>query len=459
MIYSVEKSIEYASANRSRFLDQLCDLISIPSISTDPNRKLNMQSAADWLVDYLEKIGMQNVQTFPPETHPIIYADYLSAGLDAPTMLIYGHYDVQPAEPVDKWATSPFTPTIIGENLYARGATDMKGQVMASIFAIEALLSQGPLPINIKFMLEGEEEIGSPNLALFIEEHKQLLACDFCLNPDTGMLGPDTPTITYGLRGLAYFELRIYGPKNDLHSGVFGGAINNPAQVLAEVIAGMHTPDGTITLPGFYDSVRPLENEEREELARIGVTEDLLKERTGVPALWGEPAYSAYERISVRPTLEIHGLYSGFIGEGGKTIIPSYAMAKISMRLVPDQRPDQVQKQLLAYLEQHAPPTICWELFASSQNAPSISDRNSPWVQAMSDALFKVWGSRPLFKREGGSVPVVTQLQDILGIESVNTGFSLPDDNMHGPNEKLHIPTWVKGIEALIRLVESLTAV
>ena len=280
--------------------------------------------------------------------------------------------------------------------------------------------------------------------------HRDLLACNVALNTDTGIFSQEQPSITYALRGLAYFELRVFGPDHDLHSGLFGGIVNNPAQVLCELIAGMHDKQGRITLPGFYDRVRPLSEAERQELARLPVHEATYLKQTGAPALWGETGFSPVERLGARPTLEVNGLLSGFTGEGSKTVLPSKAMAKISMRLVPDQDPDEVHQQLLRYLEGHAPQTVRWEVTSLAGGTASISERDSAGVRAMSSALEAVWGGRPVFRREGGSVPVVADFKHYLGVESVNTGFSLPDDNMHAPDEKLHLPTWQRGIEALI---------
>jgi acetylornithine deacetylase/succinyl-diaminopimelate desuccinylase-like protein len=328
--------------------------------------------------------------------------------------------------------------------------------VAAAIDAIEAILKTGSLPVNVKFIIEGEEEIGSPNLGAFIEDHKDLLACDFALNADTGMVAPDLPTITYALRGLAYFEIRVYGPRQDLHSGTFGGTVHNPGQAICELIAGMHDKNGTITLPGYYDTVRALTEDERAEIARLPKDETWYLENTGVPALWGETEFSPEERAGGRPTLEVNGLYTGFIGEGAKTVLPAYAMAKISCRLVPDQHPDDVYQQLKQYMEENAAPSIRWEIIQLAGSPPSISDRNSPWTQAYLKAAETVWGVRPAFKREGGSVPVVTDFQNTLGVDVVNMGFGLPTDNMHGPNEKLNLPNWYRGIDALIHFLYNL---
>lgn len=456
MTSTLPKAIEALEQNYQSNLEKLVEFCSIPSISTAPEFDNDIWRAAEWLVDELKDAGLNNVKIYPTGGHPVVYADYLNAGEDMPTALIYGHYDVQPAEPLEKWETPPFEPQVRRDNIYARGATDMKGQILATIAAVRAILSTGAPPINIKFLIEGEEEIGSPHLGKFIDEHQDLLKCDFAINPDTGMLAPDIPTITYALRGLAYFELRLYGPKQDLHSGVYGGVVHNPAQVLCELIAGMHDQDGRITLPGFYDKVIPLSDEERQELAKLPMNEEYYLKQTGAPKLWGEKGYSAVERTGARPTLEVNGLYSGFIGEGSKTVLPAYAMAKISCRLVPEQDPDEVYQQLIEYLKLNAPPTVKWEVTKHAGGNPTLSKRESKWIQAYAKAAEEVWGVRPLFKREGGSVPVVMFFQNILKVDSLNIGFGTPADNMHGPNEKLHLPTWNKGMHALVHFMYNL---
>jgi acetylornithine deacetylase/succinyl-diaminopimelate desuccinylase-like protein len=455
-------ALEYARQNQQRFLTELKDFASIPSISTDPSCKPEMQQAAEWVARQMESLGMEQVKIYPTAGHPVVFGQFMQArpiGADsrpAPTVLVYGHYDVQPAEPLELWESPAFEPVQRGENLYARGASDMKGQVMVALKAIEAIVNTGELPVNIKMMVEGEEEIGSPNLEAFITQHEDLLAADFALNLDSSMIREDLPTITYGLRGLAYFELRVSGPDHDLHSGSFGGVVHNPAQALCELIAGMHDAQGRVTLPGYYDRVRPLEAEEREELARLPLDEDFYLKQTGAPALYGEEGYTHSERIGARPTLEVNGLLSGFTGEGSKTVLPAKAMAKISMRLVPDQDPEEVHQQLIRYLEMHAPPTIRWEVIRHAGGPASVTNRDLPGVQALSQALDAVWGRRPVFKREGGSVPVVAQMEDILGIGSIVVGFGLPDDNLHAPNEKIHLPTWYRGIETVIHFIDNL---
>ena len=450
-------AIQYIHENRSRFLDEFIDILTIPSISTESEYKQDMQRCADWLVEKLGALGMDNARVYPTAGEPVVYGESYSAGSAAPTVLVYGHYDVQPVDPLHLWESDPFDPDVRGDNLYARGATDMKGQIMAALFALEAIKDNGSLPVNVKFLFEGEEEIGSPSLDAFIADHKELLACDLVLNPDAGMLAADLPTITYALRGLVYFELRLYGPDHDLHSGMFGGVVHNPAQALCELVAGMHDEQGRVTLPGFYAKVRSIDDKEREELARLPVDEAFYIKQSGVPGLWGESGYSPVERVGARPTLEVNGLLSGFTGEGSKTVLPAWSMAKISCRLVPDQDPEEVHQQMLDYLASNAPSTVRYELEKLSSGSSAISDRESIGVKAMSQAFDTVWGRRPIFRREGGSIPVVAMFQEFLGVESVNIGFSLPEDNLHAPNEKIHLPTWQRGIEAIIHFFYNLS--
>lgn len=449
-------ALAYAEQHRELFLEELKQFVGIPSVSTDPSAKHEVERAAAWVAGQLSELGMQNVAIYPTGGHPVVYGESLAAGPDAPTVLIYGHMDVQPAEPLELWKTPPFEATQVGENLYGRGASDMKGQVVASLKAVESLARTTGLPVNLKFLIEGEEEIGSPHLKDFILAHRSMLASDFALNTDSGFLSSETPCITYGLRGLAYFELRLSGPDHDLHSGSYGGVVHNPAQVLCELIAGMHDGDGRITLPGFYDSVRQLADEERHELARLPMDDAFFLKQTGASALYGEAGFSPVERVGARPTLEVNGLLSGFTGEGQKTVLPAHAMAKISMRLVPNQDPDEVHQQLVRYIQENVPSTVQWEVINMVGNSASISDRSSPAVKAMGKALEDTWGVRPVFKREGGSIPVVSQMQEILNIQSVIAGFGLPDDNLHAPNEKQHLPTLFRGIDALIRFLSYL---
>ena len=450
-----ENALQYAHNNKANFLNAYKEILAIPSVSTDQDCLADIHRAAEWLVAQLHALGMQKVQLFQTTHSPIVYGEWLGAP-GAPTVLIYGHYDVQPVDPLDLWKTDPFEPTVLGEDIFARGASDMKGQAVITLKAVESLIQTGGLPINIKWLFEGEEEVGSPNLEAFIAGHTDLLACDFAVNPDSGMIGKEYPTITYGLRGLAYFELRVFGPAHDLHSGMYGGVVHNPANALAELIAGMHDDEGRVTLPGFYDRVRGLSKQEREELARLPIDESHFLEQTGAPALYGESGFTANEQTGARPTLDVNGLLSGFTGEGSKTVIPAWAMAKLSTRLVPDQDHKEVHQQLLRYLEQIAPKDIRWDVKVLAGNPASISDRNNLGVQAMAKALETVWGQRPYFKREGGSIPVVGDMQRLLGVESVICGFGLPDDNVHAPNEKQNLTIWYRGIDTYIHFFMNL---
>ncbi len=445
----LDAPIAYAQEHQQDSLEDLKAVLRIPSISTLPENKPDMEKTARWIVDQLEAFGFESTSILPTAGHPVAYGEWLKAGDDAPTILIYGHYDVQPPDPLDMWTSGPFDPVIRGDDLFARGASDMKGQLVAHLKAIEAMLHTTGLPVNLKYMIEGEEEVGSPNLAEFIEKHKDLLLADFCLNVDSGILEKETPSLTYSLRGLAYFELRVQGPKGDLHSGTFGGVVDNPAYVLCRLIAGMRDEEGRITLPGFYDRVRALSDEERA--STVSLPESWWLEQTGVPVLFGEEGYTPTERGTARPTFDVNGLLSGFTGKGSKTVLPAKSMAKLSMRLVPDQRPEEVQAALIAYLEANAPPTVTWELEDLSSCLPAISERDSEAVRAASRALESVWGKAPVFVRTGGSIPVVGLIKDLLGLDTLMLGFGLSDDNLHAPNEKQHLPNFYRGIETYIR--------
>jgi acetylornithine deacetylase/succinyl-diaminopimelate desuccinylase-like protein len=451
-----EAARNFAKENSKRFLEDLSTFIRIPSISTDPDHVKDMTRAAEWVAEQLDGFGFADTQVMPTNRHPVVYGKYDQAGPDAPTILIYGHYDVQPVDPLDEWDSDPFEPTIREENLFARGASDMKGQIVAQLKAVESLISTTGLPVNLIYMIEGEEEIGSPNLEAFILKNESLFNCDFCLNADSGILGAETPSLTYALRGLAYFEINLKGPSSDLHSGTFGGAIENPANVLCDLIAGMRDENGRVTLPGFYDSVIPLGEDERTELARLPQDDEWWKEQSGAKALRGELGYSSVERATGRPTLDVNGILSGFIGEGSKTVLPSRAMAKVSMRLVPDQQPDQVEQSLRTYLEENMPPTMSWELMKHAGSLPGMIDLESKEAKAAVSALETVWGKKPLYKREGGSVPVVGLLKEILDINSLMLGFGLPDDNLHAPNEKIYLPNYYRGIETYIRFIQNI---
>jgi acetylornithine deacetylase/succinyl-diaminopimelate desuccinylase-like protein len=451
---NLEQSLTYAHQNSDRFLEELISFIAIESVSSDPERREEVRKAAHWLSDKLQSLGLGQVEIYETPLHPVVYAEKIF-DKSAPTILIYGHYDVQPESPVDLWNTPPFDATVVGTHLVARGATDMKGQIMAGLAAVEALLSHNEdLPFNLKFIYEGEEEIGSPSIRNFLEEHQVLLAADVVLNLDAGMINADTPSITYALRGLAYFELLVKGPAQDLHSGIFGGVVDNPAIVLSQLIAGMKNNQHRISLPGFYDDVRSLSDKERNELARVPQTPDTYLSQTGVPQLAGEQGYTCIEQNTARPTLDVHGLLSGFTGEGAKTVIPAWAKAKISMRLVPDQDPAKVADQLRRYLSENAPPTVVWELKTFTGGHPAFCDPDLPASKALRNAFELTWGKTPVFKREGASIPIVTEMKEILGIDSVLSGFALPEDNMHAPNETLNLEVWRKGILTIIHFFD-----
>lgn len=451
-----DSAISYARQHSAQFLDELKEFVSIPSVSTLSEHKGDMEHAAEWVANQMRAVGLEDVAIMPTAGHPVAYGEWLHAP-NQPTVLVYGHYDVQPVDPLDEWLTPPFQPTIHGDTLYGRGASDMKGNVHETLKALQSLKNNGGIPVNVKVLIEGEEEIGSMNLGAFIDQHKDLLKADLCVNADSGILAPEMPSIVYGLRGLAYFELWVYGPAQDLHSGTFGGSIANPAQVLCELVAGMHDADGKITLPGFYDKVRPLTEQDRADYERLPVNDEIWKAMTGVAELTGETGFSTLERTGARPTLEINGLLSGFTGEGAKTVLPAKAMAKISTRLVPYQDDMAVEGMLRQYVAEHAPATVRWEVKKVTASAPGVLlERDSVGARAASQALLDTFGTEPLFIAQGGSVPIVTMIQEKLGMDSVLLGFGLPDDKIHGPNEKLHLPNYYRGIEAFIRFFENI---
>jgi acetylornithine deacetylase/succinyl-diaminopimelate desuccinylase-like protein len=446
----------YAQQQRERFLQELQEFVAIPSISTLPEYQGDMRRAAEWVAANMRAGGLENVAIMPTGGHPVVYGEWLHAP-GKPTVLVYGHYDVQPADPLDEWITPPFTATIRDNNLYGRGTSDTKGNIHEVLKALEALRRTDSLPLNVKVLIEGEEEIGSKHLGTFIDQHAEMLKCDLCLNTDSSILGAEQPSLVIGLRGLAYFELWVYGPAQDLHSGLFGGSIHNPAQALCELIAGMHDENGRVTLPGFYDKVRTLTPQERADYAALPMDDEQWKAMAGVSELWGEKGFTTQERVGARPTLEINGLLSGFTGEGSKTVLPAKAMAKISMRLVPYQDHTEVEAQLKAYLAAHAPPTIRWEVKSTTGSAPGVLlDRDSIGARAARAALRDTFGKEPIFVAEGGSIPIVTMLREKLGADTVLLGFSLPDDRIHGPNERLYLPNYFRGIESFMRFFENL---
>jgi acetylornithine deacetylase/succinyl-diaminopimelate desuccinylase-like protein len=418
-----------------------------------------MIRAARWLADHLGGIGLEHIERIETIGHPLVYGDWLHAGDHRPTVLVYGHYDVQPVDPLDKWTTPPFEPTVRGDNLYARGTTDDKGQLFALVKALQALLDvRGVLPVNIKLIAEGDEESGTPALETYLRENRDKLAADVCLISDTMIGSADQPCVTYGLRGMWCCELVVHGPGEDLHSGSFGGVVHNPAQALAELIALLHDKQGRVTVPGFYDDVTDLEPAERKKLAQGTRDENELVKELGVPALYGEPGYTPVERVGARPTLEINGMWGGFIGEGYKTVIPAEARARISCRLVPNQDPDKIGRLVTGYLQQIAPPTVSIEIKPLFSTGAVLMAPDSPAVRAAAKAYETAFGAVPAFRRDGGGIPVVSGFQDLLGAQVVLMGFGLPDDNPHAPNEKIHLPNFYRGIHTAILFMDQLTS-
>ncbi len=446
-------ALNHFKTYRNSYLQQLVDFVRIPSISTDPSYSKDVEKAAQWVANKLTSLGAQTVEIVPTDRHPIVYAERVSKIKPQFTILIYGHYDVQPVDPIGLWLHDPFEPVIDNNLLYGRGASDMKGQIIACLGAIESVVKAGELPITYKFLVEGEEEIGSPNLKDFLHCECQKLTSDFALNMDAGMISPDLPAITYGLRGIASFELQIQGPSRDLHSGQFGGAIHNPAQVICDLISGMHDTNGHISVPGFYNDVLEIPINARNEINRLPLNEEQLLEQTGSPGIWGENEYTPAERIGARPTLEVNGIQSGYTGEGTKTIIPSSAMAKITTRLVPNQDPDKIAQCIYKYLENSVPKSARWSLVCHGGSHAAIIDPELPAINLFANALQTVWGVRPIFKREGGSIPVVGEMKRVLGIDSVLSGFGLPEDNIHSPNERINLVCWDKGVQSIINFL------
>jgi acetylornithine deacetylase/succinyl-diaminopimelate desuccinylase-like protein len=447
-------TIEYARANQDRFLAELVEFLSIPSVGAQPEHKPDIERAAAWLRDRLLAAGFCQAEVMPTTGHPVVYAEWLAAGPNAPTLLVYGHYDVQPPDPLGEWATPPFKPTVLGDDLFARGASDDKGQLYAHVKAVDAFKeTQGTPPVNVKCIFEGEEEIGSPSLEPFIHEHADLLAADVAVISDSHMLDENTPAIAYALRGLVYIEVAVTGPDHDLHSGVYGGAVLNPINALCRMIAKLQDEDGHIAIPGFYDRVRALDTEERAELAKAPFDRQAWLEEAGVKADWGEAEYTIVERTTARPTLDVNGIWGGYTEAGSKTVLPSQAFAKLSMRLVPDQDPAQVKQLIRDYLARIAPPQVSVEVRDLHSGDGAIVRRDSPAMRAAFGAYAEVFGKEPILIREGGSIPVVATFQKVLGIETILMGFGLPDDRLHSPNEKFHLPNFYRGIETVIRFM------
>jgi acetylornithine deacetylase/succinyl-diaminopimelate desuccinylase-like protein len=444
----MDNVIDFINVNRERYLDELKALLAIPSISALPEHQDDVRRCADWCAAEMRRIGLQNVRLIETAGHPVVYGDWLGAP-GAPTILFYGHYDVQPVDPLDLWESPPFEATIRDGEIYARGSADDKGQVFMHLKAVEAHLKQtGRLPVNMKFILEGEEEVGSEHLDDFIKAHKQELAADVVVISDSPMFARGVPSICYGLRGLVYFQLDLRGSSTDLHSGSFGGAVANPAFVLAQMIAQMKDRSGRVRIPGFYDDVQPLQDSERQAWASLPFNEKKYRKDFGIPKVYGETGYSTLERTWARPTLEVNGLLSGFTGEGAKTVLPAVAMAKISMRLVPNQDPNKIADLFQKYVDDLAPQTVALKVTRMHGGKPWMTSFDNPYVQAAGRAIEKGFGRAPIFTREGGSIPVVSTFQEVLGLPSVLFGVGLPDENAHAPNEKLDVSNFHNGIIA-----------
>jgi acetylornithine deacetylase/succinyl-diaminopimelate desuccinylase-like protein len=438
----------YIDQHQERFLQELIEFLRIPSVSADSAYANNVQQAADWLLAKFDTLQMDRTEKYATPGHPIVYAEKM-VDASLPTILVYGHYDVQPPVPLDLWHSPPFEPVIKDGNIYARGACDDKGQVYMHLKAIEVLNQHGDLPCNVKFLVEGEEEVGSDNLEAFVKAHKEMLAADIILISDTSMLANETPSITVGLRGMSYVEVEVQGPNRDLHSGVYGGAVDNPLNVLCEMIAKLKDEKGRITIPGFYDQVETLDAAEREALGRRPFDEEKYKADLGVAALRGEVGYSATERASIRPTLDVNGIWGGYIGEGAKTVLPAKASAKISMRLVPNQSSAEITRLFTDYFTSLAPPSVKVSVKPHHGGEAAVLSTATPGYQAASQAMTDTFGKVPIPTREGGSIPIVALFQEVLGLDSVLMGFGLDSDAIHSPNEHYGVFNYLKGIETI----------
>jgi len=452
----MDNVIDFINVNRERYLDELKALLAIPSISALPEHAADTRRAAEWTAEALRNAGMQNVRLMETPGNPVVYGDWLNAP-GKPTVLFYGHYDVQPVDPLNLWTSPPFEATVRDGEIYARGAADDKGQVFMHIKAVEAFMKQaGSLPLNFKFFIEGEEEVGSVHLDQFVREHRQDLAADVVVISDSPMFDRGIPSICYGLRGLAYFQIDLRGTRSDLHSGSFGGAVANPAMVLAQILAQMKDRSGRIKIPGFYDDVRELSEAERAEWRKLPFNETRYRKELGAPKLFGESGFTTLERVWARPTFEVNGLLSGFTGEGAKTVLPAVAMAKVSMRLVPDQHPDKVAQQFEDYLKKVAPRTVEVKVTRMHGGKPWMAEFDNKYVRAAGRAIERGFGKSPVFNREGGSIPVVSTFQEELGVPSVLFGVGLPDENAHAPDEKLDLGNFHSGIIASAYLYQEI---
>lgn len=439
---------DYQDKNKDRFLGELMTLLRIPSVSARSEHKPDMRTCAEAVRAALLEAGADKATIFATDGHPIVYGEKIIDPAK-PTILVYGHYDVQPPDPLELWHSGPFEPVVKDGRLYARGSADDKGQVHMHIKAFETMVHTGTLTCNVKFIIEGEEEVGSPNLGKFVESRAPLLACDVVLISDTSMLSLETPSIDVGLRGLSYIEVTVTGPNRDLHSGVYGGAVGNPVTTLAEMIASLHDAHGRVNIPGFYEDVKELPGAERAELARAPFDEAAYKSDLGVAALWGEEGYSTNERTGIRPTLEVNGMWGGYTGEGAKTVLPSKAYAKISCRLVPDQKSAKITGLLLNHLRKIAPPYVTVEAHEHHGGDPYITPVDSIEYKAASKAMETTFGKTPVPMRGGGSIPITALFEKTLQVKVVLLGFGLDSDNLHSPNEKFDLANYYKGIETI----------
>jgi acetylornithine deacetylase/succinyl-diaminopimelate desuccinylase-like protein len=443
----MEKIESYLQENQDRFVRELCDYLRFPSVSAQPQHRQDLTACAEWLVAHCRQIGLETTLCPTPGNPVVLARTPRGNGARRPHYVIYGHYDVQPPEPFELWKSPPFEPHVEGSSLFARGASDNKGQHLAHLKAVEAHLKTGTeLPCDLTFLVEGEEEVGSRHLAAFLNERQSELRCDGIVISDTGLVSLKHPTLTYALRGIAAAEVKVHGPARDLHSGLFGGSVDNPAMALCQMLASLRNKQGKVTVPGFYDDVKPLTAYERKQLARQPYNEKAYRKFLGVPALFGERGFSPIEQRSARPTLEINGLTSGYQGEGSKTIIPAWASAKITMRLVPDQRPQKLAKLLAQHLRRICPPTVRLDVEAGHGGEPYLVPPDGPQVQAGLRALRKAFGHEPILVREGGSIPILIDFKKTLNADSLLLGLSLPDDNPHSPNEKFDLRVFATGM-------------
>ncbi|MCB0792949.1 MAG: dipeptidase [Flavobacteriales bacterium] len=446
----MEKTQAYIDTHKDRFLDELLDLLRIPSVSADPEHKTDVSRCADSVRARLVEAGLEKVEVCPTAGHPIVYGEKI-IDPSKPTVLTYGHYDVQPADPLELWTSPPFEPVVKDGLIIARGSADDKGQFYMHVKAIEAMLKNDTLPCNVKFMIEGEEEVGSENLGTFVKNNKEKLKADVVLISDTAMIANDTPSINTGLRGLSYMEVEVTGPNRDLHSGVYGGAVANPINVLCELITSLHDEAYRVNIAGFYDDVVELSDAERKALAEAPFNEKAYMEDLGIDAVWGEKGYTTEERCTIRPTLDVNGIWGGYTGEGAKTVLPSKASAKISMRLVPDQKSQKITKLFAEHFQKIAPPCVKVKVTALHGGEAVVTPADSVAYKAASKAMEETFGKAPIPTRGGGSIPIVALFEQELGIKTILFGFGLDSDKIHSPNEHFGVFNFMQGIRAIPR--------